>query len=200
MANGPSFIQTVTPAIIGLIGVGVGGALTTWRERSTEKRIEIKDAALLAAVIGGELDGFIAACNEVVQDDGETNPDTGFWEETTATPTFDPSKYDVEWRSIHEKIMFDIHDLPYQISFSNGAIRAVGEHDSPPDFSDWFQERQYQYARLGLHCLDILERLRGSAKLVPRPKTYEWNPRQIFQDKIEAIELRKAESQGSGST
>jgi len=52
--------------------------------------------------------------------------------------------------------MLDIHDLPYQIGLSNGAISAVCEYDSTPDYSDWFEERQYQYARLGLHCVEIV--------------------------------------------
>lgn len=71
-------------------------------------------------------------------------------------PSLDPTKFAVEWRSIDEKIMFDIHDLPYQIGLSNDAISAVCEYDSTPDYSDWLEERQYQYARLGLHCVEIV--------------------------------------------
>ena len=88
--------------------------------------------------------------------------------------------------------MFDIHDLPYQIGFSNDAISATGEYDSPPDYSEWFEERQYQYARLGLHCVDIVARLRATAKLRPRPKTFEWKPEEVFQTKIDKIDAQRA--------
>lgn len=194
MADGTSLLQTTAPAAIGILGVIVGALATTWRERSAEKRKARKDSALVAAVIGGELDRFIAGCIAVSQDDGEPDHLTGIWDQTANTPTFDPSKYQVEWRSIDEKIMFDIHDLPYEISYSDATISAAGEHDSPPDYSDWFEERQYQYAKLGLHCLDIVQRLRASAKLTPRRKTHEWDPRQAFQDKIEAIDARRAKA------
>lgn len=184
--------QMLGPAVIGLIGVVVGAGLTYLRERSAEKRKASKDAALLAAIIGGELDKFISSCADVAQDDGEVDRDTGFTNERTEVPSFDPSKFAVEWRSIDEKIMFDIHDLPYQIGFSNDAISATGEYDSPPDYSEWFDERQYQYARLGLHCVNIVARLRAAAKLRPRPKTFEWKPEEVFQTKIDKIETQRA--------
>ncbi|MCD9087372.1 hypothetical protein [Stenotrophomonas sp. SY1] len=184
--------QITGPAVIGLFGVVVGAGLTSRRERNAEARKAKKDAALLAAIIGGELDKFISSCADVAQDDGTVDPTSGFWDESTAVPSFDPSKFAVEWRSIDEKIMFDIHDLPYQIGFSNGAISDAAEHDSPPDFPDWFEERQYQYARLGLHCVDIVARLRTAAKLRPRPKTFEWKPEVIFQAKIDKIEAQRA--------
>jgi len=184
--------QIIGPALIGLVGVVVGAGLTFLREHIAEGRKAKKDAALLAAVIGGELDNFISACADVAQDDGDVDPASGFTNERTEVPSFDPSKFAVEWRSIDEKIMFDIHDLPYQIGFSNDAISATGEQDSAPDYSEWFEERQYQYSRLGLHCVDIVARLRAAANLRPRPKSFEWKPEQVFQTKIDKIEAQRA--------
>ncbi|MBH1548747.1 hypothetical protein I5U02_02035 [Stenotrophomonas maltophilia] len=185
------FVQVISPALIGLFGVVVGGWVTVWREKKSDARKAAKETAYLAAIVGGELDGFASQCADVVDDPGYTDKD-GYKRAGVKRPTFTPSKFDVDWRSIPSKDMFDILDLPYQIEFANSAIEAVTTHsDSPYDFELTFSERRLQYARLGLHAAEIANRIRTAAKQKPRAKTYEWDPIARFTADIKKFEAER---------
>lgn len=186
------FIQTITPAIIGFAGVCVGAGITVLREFIVGRRKSKSDGAYLAAIVGGALDSFISGCSDVVGDNGQVDTE-GFSHPRATHPEFDPLKLDVEWRSIPPDLLFDIQDLPYQLLFAEGTISAACEYAAmPPDYEEFFEERQFQFARLGLHCISIAERLRAHAKLSPRPKAYQWEPKAYFQKKIDEIETRRA--------
>ena len=193
--------QILAPALIGLLGVVVGAVLTIWREIRSEEKKATKDSVYLAAIIGGELDSFVAACADVIDDPKREDSD-GHTRSTVATPTFDPKRFDVEWRSIPQDIMLDLLDLPYQINYAEGAIRSAYTYAAdPPEYEEGFQERTYQYARLGLHCLNILSRLRHHAKLLPRPKSYDWQPLKKFQGEMLRVEeLRKRPTATPGNS
>lgn len=185
------FLQAISPALIGLFGVVVGGWVTVWREKKADARKTEKETAYLAAIIGGELDNFASLCADVVDDRGYED-ERGFTVARTSLPNFDPSKFDVDWRSIPSGDMFDILDLPYQIDFANSAVEAVSHYsDSPPDFELTFAERQLQYARLGLHAAEIANRIRAIAGQKPRAKTYEWDPITRFTADIKRLEPPK---------
>lgn len=62
--------QVVSPALIGLLGVLVGGWMTVWREKRSDARRAAKKTAYLAAIVGGELDNFASGCADVVDDRG----------------------------------------------------------------------------------------------------------------------------------
>ncbi|WP_455947833.1 hypothetical protein [Lelliottia jeotgali] len=181
------FAGAVVPALIGIGGVIVGAALTNWRERDVSRKKAIKDAVFLAAIIGGELDNMIARCGNVVDDDGQRDVE-GDLCPMTELLSFEPSRFEVEWRSIPENLAFDLLDLPYQIEFANSSISNTADYDHEPDYVEVFQERHFQYARLGLHCLDIATRLRDFAKMKPRTKSYEWDPGKKFREELERIE------------
>lgn len=92
-------VQVISPALIRLLGVFVGGWMTVWRERKSEDRKVAKETAYLAAIVGGELDHFASGCADVVDDPGRVDDD-GFRFQDVERPKFDPSKFDVDWRSI----------------------------------------------------------------------------------------------------
>jgi len=186
------FIQFITPALIGFAGVCVGAGIAWFRDHLAGRDKKKSDAAYLAAIVGGALDTFVSGCSEVVGDSGQVDRD-GYSHPRATLPGFDPSKLDVEWRTIPPELLFDIQDLPYQILSAEGAINDAAEYVAmPPDYEEIFEERQYQFAKLGLHCLDIAERLRAFAKLSPRQKVYQWDPKIFFERKIEEIEARRA--------
>ena len=186
------FIQTITPALIGFAGVCVGAGITALREFLAGRHKRKSDGAYLAAIVGGALDTFISGCSEIVGDNGQVDRD-GYSHPRSIYPTFDPLKLDVEWRSIPPDLLFDIQDLPYQVLFAEGAINDASEYAAtPPDYEEFFEERQFQFARLGMHCIAIANRLRAHAKLSPRPKAYQWEPNEYFQKKIDEIEARRA--------
>ncbi|HFF6216705.1 hypothetical protein [Stenotrophomonas maltophilia] len=186
------FIQTITPALIGFAGVCVGAGITALREYLVGKRKSKSDGAYLAAIVGGALDTLISGCSDVVGDSGQVDSE-GYSHPRTEHPQFDPLKLDVEWRTIPPDLLFDIQDLPYQLLFAEGAIGAASEYAAtPPDYEEFFEERQYQFARIGLHCIDIADRLRAHAKLTARSKAYQWDPKEYFQQKIDKIEAQRA--------
>lgn len=186
-------IQAITPALIGFAGVCVGAGITVLREYISGRRKGKSDGAYLAAIVGGALDTFISRCSDVVGDDGQVDSE-GYSHPRAAHPQFDPLKLDVEWRTIPPDLLFDIQDLPYQLLFAEGAISAASEYAAmPPDYEEFFEERQFQFARLGLHCITIADRLRAHAKLSARSKSYQWDPKVYFQQKLDKIEARRAE-------
>ncbi|CRD48004.1 hypothetical protein [Stenotrophomonas indicatrix] len=186
------FIQTITPALIGFAGVCVGAGITVLREYFAGRGKSKTDGAYLAAIVGGALDTLISGCSDVVGDNGQVDTD-GYSHPRAAHPQFDPQKLDVEWRTIPPDLLFDIQDLPYQLLFAEGAISDASEYAAtPPDYEEYFEERQFQFARLGLHCISIADRLRAHAKLTARSKSYQWDPKVHFQQKIEKIEAQRA--------
>jgi len=187
--------EAVVPAVIGLIGVAVGASITLAREIFLAWRRGKTDGAHLAAIVGGTLDTFISTCAAVVGDNGQADRD-GESHERVHYPVFDPSKLDVQWRSIPPSLLFDIQDLPYQLQFAIGAVNNIYEYVAiPPEYEEAFEERQFQFARLGLHCVGIAERLRKHAKLSPRSELSKWDARAFFQGKVDVIEKRRAQPQ-----
>lgn len=160
------------PAIFGLMGVILGAVLTYWREHLLQRKKEKKDAAYLAVVVSAALERFSAACARVVNDDGlcEGHPDEdGCRSAQVKIPKFDPELLDVEWRSLPAELMYDVLDLPYLIELADGAIAEAAEHADPPDYEEFFEQRQYQYAGLGIDAAALVARLRKHAGYPPRP-------------------------------
>ncbi len=188
-----NFVQIITPALIGFAGVCVGAGIAWLREYSAGRQKKRSDGAYLAAIVGGALDSFISGCSEVVQDNGDTDIE-GYSHPSATAPSFDPSKLNVDWRTIPPNLLFDIQDLPYQLLHAEGAINAALTYAaSPPEYEEFFEERQFQFAKLGIHCIEIVERLRSHAKLSPRPKTYDWDAKAYFKSKIDKIEERRSQ-------
>lgn len=195
-------IQLLSPALIAFVGVCVGAflsaALAMIKDYVVERRRAGKDAAYLAAIVGGELDKFVNACSDVVHDEGEDD-DNGYTHVQVNTPNFTPSMFQVEWRSIPQDIMFQILDLPYQIRAANGRIGDVNHYeDTPPDYSLTFEERQLQFSVLGLHAMEIVKNLRSHTGLTPRASAERWDPSSKFRSTIaKAHETRAARAKAN---
>lgn len=62
-------------------------------------------------------------------------------------------------------------------------ISYAGENDSPPDYSEYFHERQYQYARLGLKAVIQAKRLcRLSGLPDTRLNATQWSAQPVLWD------------------
>lgn len=186
----------ITPAIsaaASLLGVVVGAGLTHWREYRSRLALQRKDAAYLAVTVLGELDRFVAMCADVVRDDGlcrgQTDRD-GCRQIQAELPSFAARDFDVEWRSLPKDLMFDLLDFPNQIRHANGAISFAADEALPPDFEELFEERQYQYAILGLAATTLAGRLREHAKL-PRRDEERWDARTFLEEHKNMIEERR---------
>lgn len=168
----------VGPALIGLLGVGVGAVLTYVRELVTHGQRERQSRTFLAIQVGAALERYASACADVANDDGSYpgQPDDEFRKATVQRPTFDPEQLKVEWRTLNPPLMYAVLDLPRRAEIADRAIEIVGEFDDEaPEFGAFFQERQYQYAMLGIRAWEQAQLLRELVGLPPRTAD-EWSP------------------------
>lgn len=182
-------------AIFGLVGVILGAVLTVAREWWSQRVKDSKDAAFLAVQVVGQLDRFVAGCASVVSDDGlsEGRPDEQGYRRTQVTPPkFEPENFKVEWKSLPLELMFGVLDLPYKIGAANHSIEGAYEYQAtPPDFEEFFEERQYQYALLGIEAARLSTALRHHAKL-PLRVAKEWDPvGYMLQEKSKIEDFRQ---------
>lgn len=183
-------------AIFGLVGVALGALLTVAREWWFQSRKNKKDAEYLSILMSCELERYAARCAKVVGDDGlcEGQPDeNGYSSIQVDAPKFEPHAFSVEWKSLPAHLMYEILDFPYKAELANSSVSAAFEYAAtPPDFSEGFEERQFQYACLGLAALKLAARLRGYVGLPPRD-IGEWNPAEYMEGHKTDIESRRKE-------
>jgi hypothetical protein len=186
-------------AIFGLIGVVVGAFLTAIlalaRELWIQSRKDAKERECLAIQVSCQLERYVAGCVGVVADDGlyqgQTN-EHGEREEQATPPKFEPELLKVEWKSLEVGMMYEILDFPLRAEEAKSYIDSVAEHAFPPDHWEWFEERQYQYAKLGLHAASLAARLRDSAGIPARPATTgPWDPLAFMAERLAKIEIKR---------
>jgi hypothetical protein len=191
----PSWLVTLAPAISGLIGVGLGSVLAILKESWFSRRTDVRDARFLAVQVVGRLDRYVFACSEVTTDDGLSQGqrnEHGYCVAQVKPPEFSPETLSVEWRSLPGDLLYEILDLPYKAEVASHIVEGASENAHPPDFDDYFEERQLQYASLGLQAAVIAGRLRRHAKL-PERSTAHWDPIAWMNDKKSKIEATRAE-------
>ncbi len=180
-------------AIFGLIGVALGALLTVVREWWFQSRKDKKDAEYLSILVSCELERYAARCAAVVGDDGlcQGQPDKkGCSSIQVETPKFEPHAFSVEWKSLPANLMYEVLDFPYKAELANESVSAAFEYASPPDFMEGFEERQLQYACLGLAALKLVDKLHGYVGLAPRD-IGEWNPAEYMEKHKADIESRR---------
>lgn len=183
-------------AIFGLLGVVVGAFLTIakeWFFKANEKK---KNAEYLAILITSMLERFIVGCAEVVADDGLYHGQRnihGEKETHTVLPSFDPLSAQVEWKALPANLMNDLLSFPLEIESARAKIAGVYEFVSdPPDHDEFFQERQYQYALLGIRASKLSANLRAHVRL-PSKTMGDWNPVEYMQSQLTEIDHNREE-------
>jgi len=182
-----------------LIGVVLGVLLNAMKEWWFQKGKSKKDLEYLAIRISCALDSFVNGCADVVADDGlccgQLDQD-GCRSIQTKTPNFDPLSFEVEWKALPANLMYEVLSLPNQLEAANHKISGAFEYAaSPPDYEEGFEERQMQYATLGLQAHDLASKLRSIGKLPHQvaPTPEEWNPVQFMKEEIDKIEKLQEE-------
>lgn len=183
-------------AIFGLVGVTLGALLSVAKEWWFQSRKNKKDAEYLSILLSCELERYSVRCAEVVGDDGlcEGRPnENGYSSIQVEAPKFEPHAFSVEWKSLPAHLMYEILDFPYKAELAGKSVSAAFEYAAtPPDFSEGFEERQLQYACLGLAALNLATKLRGYAGL-PARDIGEWNPADYMEKNRAHIELLRKE-------
>ena len=185
----------MTSAIFGLIGVLLGSVLAGAKEWWFQRRNNSKDSAFLAVQVVGLLDRYVLSCAGVVEDNGlcQGQPDEQGSKVAQVVPiVFQPESLKVEWRSIPVELMYDILDLPYNAVVAAEMVSAASANADPPDFEDFFEERQLQFAQLGLLAADLGRRLREYAGL-PTRSVAEWDPVDFMSLHLSQIHSTRAE-------
>jgi len=88
--------------------------------------------------------------------------------------------------------MYAILDLPYKAEVAGHIIESASENAEPPDFDDYFEERQLQYAALGLEAAAISTSLRELAEL-PERSIAHWDPLAWMNGRKNEIEAIRAD-------
>ena len=184
-------------AIFGLVGVALGALLTVAKEWWFQSRKNRKDAEYLSIQVSCELERYVARCAEVVGDDGlyQGQPDeNGYHTIQVEPPKFEPKSFNVEWKSLPANLMYEILDFPYNAEVAGQSVSAAFEHAAtPPDFSEGFEERQLQYATLGIAASQLAAKLRNYVAL-PARSISKWDSVRYMEEQKAAIELRRTEA------
>ncbi|UCV13693.1 hypothetical protein [Quatrionicoccus australiensis] len=179
-------------AVFGLIGVVIGSLLTIAKEWWFQQRRAKKDATYLSIKVSCELLKFAGSCANVAGDSGEEDGN-GCCIPRTSTPSFKPEMFDVEWKALPDRLMFEILDLPFKIEQADETISGVYEYVAgPPDYSEWYEERQLQYATLGLFALNVAAQLRSYVGLTFASDDNCY-PRGYLEQKKALIEKKRAQ-------
>lgn len=183
-------------AIFGLIGVALGALLAVAREWWFQTRKNKKEAEYLAILVSCELERYAARCADVVGDDGlcEGCPDEhGYSSIQVEAPKFDPQRFSVEWKSLPAHLMYEILDFPYKAELASQSVSAAFKYvATPPDYWEGFEERQLQYACLGIAASKLAAKLCAYAGL-PARDICEWNPAEYMERHRIDIESRRKE-------
>jgi hypothetical protein len=156
----------------GLLGVVLGGLLVSAKEflfdfvrrRRNERYLAMRAVCLL--------DAFVEGCIGVVHDDGTVQGQPadadGTHRPQAMNPTFPIDQVVGDWQTMKSEHMYELLGFPNLINVADRCVSAVGENDCPPDFQEYFEERQLQYARLGIRAHEIALALRKRNRIPPR--------------------------------
>lgn len=178
-------------AIIGLVGVVIGGFLTGFKDWVASHLSKKARKKYLATRVVSMLEIFVDNCALVLTDDGTIcgQPDKdGLYYPQIKTPTFEPLLLDVDWLSIDANLMHKILYLPNEVYMANSKIRNLWDHE--PHHPDFFPERYYQYSKLAIKANGIIEELCKEAA-IKVSEEHNWFDADLFEEKLKEIEEQR---------
>ena len=178
----------MSEAVFGLAGVVVGAFLAWARESWSERVARKRRARYLAMRVLCVLDEYVIRCTEVAIDSGQRNED-GYLQTRIALPP--PPSYppDVDWNSIDHELMYRLLSLPSRAEAASRIVAAVSDDAFPPDYDEVYEERHFQYAKLGLAANALARGVRQTYG-ISSEESVDWNP-------IEYLERAKADVEES---
>ena len=177
-----------------LLGVALGVLLNAAKEWLFQRDKIRKDREYLTVRFACTLDTFVTSCTDVVADDGlsygQPGPD-GCRSVQVKAPSFDPYVIAVEWKSLPATLMYEILNFPNLVEAANHQIAGAFKYSaSPPDYEEGFEERQLQYAYLGLKAHELSKRLRktGGFPFPDTPNPEGWDSVRFMVEKVAGIQ------------
>jgi len=171
--------------------MGIDILLSPLKELLFKYRERRRHAEYLAVQIVCVLDRYLNECCKVVADDGlcyGQRDESGRLVPQVPLPNFHPRSVELDWTAIPKKLMYSILILPNLIEEANALIGSRFEFADPPDYDEWFEERQYQYALLGANVYNVSLELRQKYGL-PEREFIDVNPLEYLQNEISNIEM-----------
>ncbi|WP_285142999.1 hypothetical protein [Serratia ureilytica] len=176
----PQIITAVASIGAALGGVGLTHHFTRKREEKAAAAKQASERLYIAMELVFLLEQFAEGCAQVATDYGELDEHEEYSPEE---PEPELTVLDVsgDWRTLPPLLMYRVRELPVLQSEARRDIAAASEYSYAPYYSQYFQERQYQYARLGLKALILSRRLRKLACLPgTRLDATEWSAQPVL--------------------
>ncbi|WP_148051657.1 hypothetical protein [Atlantibacter hermannii] len=158
----PQIITAISTISAALGGVCLTHHFTRKREeRAALAKVE-GERMFIATELVFLLEQFAEGCAYVATDHGFQDQE-GNTAPATSNPVLNYSSVSGDWRVFPTTLMYRIRELPIVQNEAERTIDAVDAY--PPGFDEFFEERQYQYIRLGLKAVILARRLRHFASL-----------------------------------
>ncbi|MFV4848012.1 hypothetical protein ACVQ8M_17265 (plasmid) [Edwardsiella tarda] len=167
-------------------GAALGGVLLTQhridkRERAAAAKKADEERLFISTELVFVLERFVEDCVKIVIDDGEENADGDSYPTTDTPVELYLNAISGNWRALPGWLMYRIRELPALIRDAERRIVYKTEISTPPQHTEFFKERQYQYARLGIQALILSIRLRRLVGLPPtRQNATKWSAQTVF--------------------
>lgn len=171
-----------------LAAVVLGAVLTSAQVFWTNHRGRKKKAAYLAVLVSATFDRFVDGCVAVIGDDGllqgQRHPDGQLYSQVDH-PELDFQSLNVEWQSLSTDLMYEILNFENRVESANKKIDSVRYYVAhAPDYEEYYEERQYQFATLGIDAANLAERLCEKYDF-PRRDYEDWNPIEYMEEDLE---------------
>lgn len=169
---------------ITLTGIWLTHHFTLKRERQASGDKLKKELHYIATELVFMLERYADGCARVAADDGQDDdarqPER---EAVTDYPELNLADVTGEWRILEPRLMYRIRELPVIQDEARRAIAYAAEIPVPPLHEDYFRERQYQFARLGIRAVILAVRLRRVTGLPGTRLTDhdEWSAVSVFR-------------------
>jgi hypothetical protein len=195
--SNPSIAPSVISACAGLIGVALGGWIAYFTANRKEQKRILIESRYLAILVIADLDRFVDSCAHIAYDDGTCNGQSQgaeFRRVTTALPIFEPHSLEVDWKVMPADLMYEILDLPHKVEQLTVELSNEDKYEDWPDFPEFFFDRRYGFAMLGLEASAITKKLRKYANLPEGSPIIKNRDREdLMKDAIDSITTKRAE-------
>jgi len=164
--------------LIGFAGVIIGVMLTGLKDWIASSVSSKRDQRYLATRVICLLEIFVDKCARVIRDDGTYlgQPDEdGYYRPKVQAPDFDPLALDVNWLSIDSGLMHKILYLPNEVYLTDSRLANFWEYvASPPEYTDFFEERAYLYSKLAITASEIIHNLYKTSGIKEEKEGLRW--------------------------
>ncbi|ARD61448.1 hypothetical protein Y71_16505 [Kosakonia radicincitans DSM 16656] len=196
--QGPGIWGNVATAII-TAGAAIAAVMLTHRftlrreKRASDEKLK-REQHFIATELVFLLENFAESCSDVATDAGENNDDPEPTREpTVGYPDLSFTNVSGDWQVLDARLMYRIRELIVLQQEAHKAIAFVADADCFGQRYEYFRERQYQYARLGLKAIIQVRRLRRVAEFPEtRLAISEWSAQRVMWDVWRKARRRRA--------